>query len=72
MGGDWSTPAAPGGYSDPCSPLRMQRRSFLLLALLALLALTSAVAKKKGETAGAGDWKGAGAQVRPDPRKGES
>lgn len=36
------------GCSDPCSARRMQHRGFLLLALLALLALTSAVAKKKG------------------------
>ncbi|TKC39802.1 hypothetical protein EI555_002915 [Monodon monoceros] len=32
----------------------MQRRGFLLLALLALLALTSAVAKKKGDMEGGG------------------
>lgn len=37
------------GDSDPCSPPRMQHRGFLLLALVTLLALTSAVAKKKGD-----------------------
>uniref|UniRef100_A0A4W2EKV2 Midkine n=1 Tax=Bos indicus x Bos taurus TaxID=30522 RepID=A0A4W2EKV2_BOBOX len=57
-GGQSRTPArtrAPGrdlGHTRGSVPssglhLRMQRRSFLLLALLALLALTSAVAKKK-------------------------
>lgn len=53
--GGKSTHAAPqwgrgrAGDSDPCSPPRMQHRSFLLLVLLTLLALTSAVAKKKGD-----------------------
>lgn len=37
------------GDSDPSSPPRMQHRGFLLLALLILLALASAVAKKKGD-----------------------
>ena len=45
--GGRSTPAAPSGDSDPCSPLRMQCPGFLLLALLTLLVLTSEVAKKK-------------------------
>lgn len=35
--------------SNPSFSFRMQRRGFFLLALLALLALTSAVAKKKGD-----------------------
>lgn len=40
----------------------MQHRGFLLLALIALLALTSAVAKKKGD--------GGGGQVKPGPAAG--
>ncbi|XP_067605333.1 midkine isoform X1 [Pseudorca crassidens] len=45
----WGKPPPPGLNCFRCLGyrMRMQRRGFLLLALLALLALTSAVAKKK-------------------------
>lgn len=63
-------PAAPGEYSDHALPSGCSAEASSSSPSSPCW-LTSAVAKKEGDTAGAGDWEGAGAQVRPDPGKGE-